>query len=466
MEIRDLLNYILEYAEKKGAEFVEARFQDKYSADLVYKNGEINTNIGSRNGIGIRVLVDGSWAFASTNKLSKENAEEIVSNAVSLAKNSASSKSEKIQLAEVEIIDEKAVSPRKISLLDISLEEKIKMIQEASKLKNDYSAVKSLQISYNEVIDKRIIFTNEGTRVEWEDMKPTVISYAVASKEGKIAGGYKSWSHTCGAEFFDLHPLDELVKSSCEKSTQLTDATLPPAGIHNLLLDHQMVGVLAHEAIGHTAEADLVLAGSFTQGKLGKKVCDERITIVDSPFKESTNWMGVGWLPFDDEGVKGKEVKIITNGVMTGYMTNRELATKLGVEPTGNARAYTFADEPIVRMRNTYIESGDMSFEELLEAIGDGYYLKSLQNGQADSSGEFMFGALEAFRITKGEITDEIFQGPVLTGNAFEVLSNIIGVGKDFVISLGSGSCGKIQPAKVDAGGPHIAVKAMLAGGN
>ncbi|MHA1223215.1 MAG: TldD/PmbA family protein, partial [Candidatus Heimdallarchaeaceae archaeon] len=329
----------------------------------------------------------------------------------------------------------------------------------------DFELIKSYMINYNEVIDKRLVATNEGTRVQWEDMKPTVIAYSVAIDEGKMASGYTSWSHTCGAEFFDLHPFDQLMIESAEKASRLAKASLPPSGITNLLLDHQLVGVLAHEAVGHTAEADLVLAGSFTKGKLNQKVCDERISLVDSPTLQGSNWEGSGWLPFDDEGVKGKKTYVIKEGIMENYMTNRALATELGVEATGNARAYTFKDEPIVRMRNTYIEAGDMSIEELYEAVGNGFLLLSLQNGQADSSSEFMFGAVECYEIKNGELTEKLYQNPVLTGNAFEVLNNVLGIGKEFETNLGSGFCGKEQPAKVDAGGPYLAVKAMLAGG-
>ena len=150
---------------------------------------------------------------------------------------------------------------------------------------------------------------------------------------------------------------------------------------------------------------------------------------------------------------------------MNGYLTNRAYATEFGLEATGNARAYTFSDEPIVRMRNTYIEPSDMSFEELCEAVGDGYMLLTLQNGQADSNSEFMFGAVEGYKIKNGELTDELYQNPVLTGNAFEALSNIIGIGKEFDMNLGMGFCGKEQPAKVDAGGPFLAMRTMLAGG-
>ncbi|MHA1686152.1 MAG: TldD/PmbA family protein [Candidatus Heimdallarchaeaceae archaeon] len=462
---RELLIDGLNEGDRAGAEYVEIRYQDKYIANYQFKDGEFNSNVGSREGVCVRVLFEGSWGLASTNNISSESIIQAVRDAISLARGTRNYKSEPVTLAEVDIVEEKAVSPRKIDLRDIDIDTKIQRILEAVKHAEHHPSVKSLIISYNEMIDHRIVITNEGTRVEWEDMKPTVMAYAVAIENGKFASGYSSWSHTCGGEFFNLHPFDELVEEAATKATKLVHATLPPAGVQSLLLDPQLVGVLAHEAVGHTAEADLVLAGSFTKGKLGQKVCDERITLVDAPTKEGTKWMGAGWLPFDDEGVRGRTVEIIKNGIMNGYMTNRALAAELNVEPTGNARAFTFGDEPIVRMRNTYIEPGDMSIEELAEAIGTGFMLRSLQNGQADSSGEFMFGVVEAFAIKDGEITDEIYQGPVLTGNAFKVLSNIIGIGKEFDINLGSGFCGKEQPAKVDAGGPYLAVKAMLAGG-
>ena len=468
MDHSDLFEKCIEEGEKLGASYVELRYQDKYLGNFQLRDGELSSTTGSREGVCIRALVDGSWGLSSTNHVNKNEILKAINNAVTMAKNSSPAKEKREALAEVKVFEEDLVSPRKRSLADMAIEDKIQLILDASKAAKDFPTVRSLIINYNEIIDKRVIYTNEGTRVKWEDMKPTLMTYAVAIDEGKMASGYTSWSHTCGLEFFDWHPIEPMVIEASEKATRLVKAPQPPSGIAKMLLDPQLVGVLAHEAVGHTAEADLVQAGSFTQGKIGERVCDESITLIDTPFKQSPQnpWMGAGWLPFDDEGVKGKDTVIIENGIMKKYLVNRAFAHELNVEPTGNARAYLFFDEPIVRMRNTFIESGDMSFDELCEAIGNGYYLQSLQNGQADSSGEFMFGAVEAIEVKNGELTDNSFQNPVLTGNAFEVLSSIIGVGTDFEVSLGQGFCGKEQPAKVDAGGPHIAIEAMLAGGN
>ena len=462
---KELLIDGLDEGEKLGADYVELRYQDKYLGNFTYRDGDLNSTTGSRQGICVRVLIDGSWGLATTSSIEKEDIFKTIRSATSMARSSSTHKEKKIKLAEVEIAEDDLKSPRKIDLLSIPVDEKLQKIIEAAKIQQEFPLVKSMNITYNEVVDKRIVVTNEGTRVSWETMIPTMMAYAVAIEEGKMASGFASWSHTCGAEFFDLHPVDEVVRDAHDKATKLVKASMIPAGVSNVLLDPQLVGVLAHEAVGHTAEADLVMMGSFTQGKLGQKVCDERITLVDEPVTEGSNWMGSGWLPYDDEGVRGRRVDIIKDGIMNGYLVNRAFATEFGLEATGNARAYTFSDEPIVRMRNTYIEPNDMSFEELCEAVGEGYMLRTLQNGQADSNSEFMFGAVEGYKITKGELTDELYQNPVLTGNAFEALSNIIGVGKEFDMNLGMGFCGKEQPAKVDAGGPFLAMRTMLAGG-
>jgi TldD protein len=145
------------------------------------------------------------------------------------------------------------------------------------------------------------------------------------------------------------------------------------------------------------------------------------------------------------------------------YLHNRETAAHFGVEPTGNARAWEYADEPLIRMRNTYIEPGSQTLEEILASTPDGYFLDGARNGQADSTGEFMFGVERAYRIRNGKLA-ELLRGVTITGNAFEVLQSVDAVSRDFLWDLGSGHCGKGQPAKVDAGGPYIRCRAIVGG--
>jgi len=155
--------------------------------------------------------------------------------------------------------------------------------------------------------------------------------------------------------------------------------------------------------------------------------------------------------------------EIIRNGLLVSYLHNRESAAQFGVEPTGNARAWEYSDQPLIRMRNTYMAPGNMTLEEMIAATKDGYLLEGPRNGQADSSGEFMFGVQEARRIRDGKLGD-LVRGVVISGIAFDVLKTVDAVSDSFKWDLGSGYCGKGQPAKVDAGGPYVRCEVLLGG--
>ncbi|NHK32286.1 MAG: TldD/PmbA family protein [Asgard group archaeon] len=456
----DIITKAIEFGRDLNAEFIDVRYQNKYVANYQSQDGELTVDSGSRRGFSTRALVGGAMGFASTTSIKLEDLKKTIEKAVSLAKVAAPSKKEKIKLADVKSYKDSLISPRIKSLQDISVTDKINMIKEAEKAYKEFEEVKSYTLTYSEIIDDRIVMNSEGAQIQQKTMIPTVGALAVASRETKIAPYFEAWSKAKGFELLDEHPLIELVRFASNAAVRNLDASLPPGGPNKVVIDHTSVGILAHEAVGHCAEADLVDGGSFLKGKLGEKVCSEMVTIVDEPVLDDS----AGWLPYDDEGTKGKKVDIIKNGVLNGYLFNREYAAKMDGEPTGNARAFNFNDEPIIRMRNTYFEAGDMTEEELIEAVKDGYYVTGMMNGQADSSGEFMVGTGQALKIEKGKLTDEVFIGPTMTGNAFEVLSSAIGLAKKIGLNIGQGFCGKTQAAKVDAGGPRLACTVIFGG--
>ncbi|GAI07032.1 unnamed protein product, partial [marine sediment metagenome] len=131
--------------------------------------------------------------------------------------------------------------------------------------------------------------------------------------------------------------------------------------------------------------------------------------------------------------------------------------------PTGNARAFEYSDEPLIRMRNTYIEPGNHELEDMILEIKKGYLLKGPMSGQADANAEFMFGVQEAYEIKNGKL-GKLLRGATISGQAFEVLNSVDAVSKDFQWDLGSGYCGKKQYAKVDAGGPYLRCKLIIGG--
>ena len=116
-------------------------------------------------------------------------------------------------------------------------------------------------------------------------------------------------------------------------------------------------------------------------------------------------------------------------------------------------------------MSNTFLEPGDLSFEELIEDIKDGIYLKGSRGGQVDTGkGIFQFNATEAYKIENGELNDH-FRDVSLSGNILETLNGVDGIGSDFKLSVGY--CGKGgQTAPVGDGGPHTRILNAIVGGS
>lgn len=250
---------------------------------------------------------------------------------------------------------------------------------------------------------------------------------------------------------------DTLYKKVMEKR----NGVWAEAGEKTVILGGELAGMLAHEAVGHTVEADLVAGGSVASKMLGKRVGSDLVNLTDF----ANEALGAPCpLPVyvDDEGTKAVDDVIIKDGILVGYINNRESAAKYGMEPTGNARAYSFSDEPLIRMRNTAILPGKDSLEEMISTVKDGYYLIDTNNGQADTTGEFMFGISMGYEIKDGKLGRAILD-TTLSGVAFEMLKTVDMVSDNMSWSS-SGFCGKKQPMPVGLGGPEIRCRAMIGG--
>ncbi len=244
--------------------------------------------------------------------------------------------------------------------------------------------------------------------------------------------------------------------SRCEDFIQ--NAKPVVAGSYPVVLAPIVTGVFAHESFGHKSEADFMLGDEAMarEWQLGKKVGSDVLTI-----RETGVYEGSGYVPYDDEGTKSSDTYLIKNGVLCGRLHSATTASALGEELTGNARAINCDYEPIVRMTNTFIEGGESSLEELLAPIKHGYYVLSLKHGSGMST--FTIAPSLAYEIVNGKIGKPV-KIAVLTGNVFETLGLIDGVGNDKqILSFVTGGCGKMEqyPLNVGMGGPHIRVSKM-----
>lgn len=439
--------------------YAELRHHRRETFRASIKDGKIESiTDGVVEGTCARVLVDGSWGFASTTNSEPRGVEEILRGAYSLARASRSKKRRHVRLASLKPYVGRYETPMKRDPKNSDRGELIELLLDVDRMVRGYSkAVVSENIGFNIVDDEVIFLSSEGAEISQRIVRCFGGVTVVAREGGQISSAIESIGSQSGLEVLEEAPLMEAGMMAAERACRLVSSRVAPAGVYPVILENKIVGLLAHEAVGHCSEADLVYGGSFLADKVGVRVASEKITLIDDGLYPN----GFGSMRYDDEGVPTQRTVIIEQGVCRGFLHSRETAQEFGVAPTGNARAWSFEYDPIIRMRNTYIEPGDWSLEELAEDIGEGYFLKGGLSGQADFHGEFMFGTQEAVRIRNGEFGESL-RGVTISGNAFEVLGYVDAVGRDFAMRIGM--CGKEQVNYVGMGGPSLRMRLLLGG--
>lgn len=458
----ELLEKVMSYA--KG--WTEIRYHNKLVNSVTIRKGELEESSSiEKKGVGIRVLINGTFGFSSTSQLKKESLIYALNEATVAARDASVNKKKKVEgLQSTELARGEFKPDINDPVESHSLEEKLSLVRTIEEqMRGSSPLIQSATCSYKESLDEKYILTSDGARARILDSKPEFRTTAVAVKDNEMQVGSRAIGVTGGwADLFREESPEELADKSVKLAIDLLSASYPEGERAWVILDPGIVGLIAHEAIGHTVEADWVLSGSIVKDKLGQFVASKLVTLVDSGPSQIEPHAG-GVVLVDDEGVPTQRTVIIEQGVLRSYLHNRESAKLFGVSPTGNARAWSYSNEPIIRMRNTYIEPGSSELEELISGTKHGYLLKVPVGGQADANAEFMFGVREAYRIENGKV-GELMRGVTISGQAFDVLKSCDAVSKEFKWGLGAGRCGKTQPAKVDAGGPYIRCKAIIGG--
>ena len=293
--------------------------------------------------------------------------------------------------------------------------------------------------------DLRFDYQSVGLRLDWE-----------------LAEGEKHFS-----EIFDrskttvegLYGHEQALRERFEESKRFLQEAVPvEPGMYPVVLSPLAAGVFAHESFGHKSEADFMVGDQAMkeEWKIGTQVGTDILSIVDSGLMP-----GAGYVPYDDEGTRAGSTYLLKKGVLSGRLHSASTAADLEENPTGNARAMDFEYEPIVRMTTTYIEAGERSFEELLEGIETGVYIKTLNHGSGLST--FTLAPSMAYYIRGGVLAEPVAIS-VVTGNVFKTLNLIEGLSEEHeLLSFSMGGCGKMEqfPLPVGFGGPYVRVKEL-----
>ncbi|MEL6549276.1 MAG: metalloprotease TldD [Pseudomonadota bacterium] len=241
-------------------------------------------------------------------------------------------------------------------------------------------------------------------------------------------------------------------------------AEAAPAGVMDVVLGAGWPGILLHEAVGHGLEGDFNRKGtSAFAGLMGQEVAAKGVTVLDDGTMPDRR----GSITFDDEGTPSAKNVLIEDGVLVGYMQDRQNARLMGVAPTGNGRRESYAHIPMPRMTNTYMLAGDADPASMVADLKDGIYAVGFGGGQVDiTNGKFVFSCTEAYRVKNGQVGAPV-KGATLIGDGATALKHIRGIGNDFALDPGIGNCGKAgQWVPVGVGQPSLMIGGLTVGGS
>ncbi len=440
----------------------ELRQQQNKSRSVGIISGNLTSNSRSEvSGVSARVYKDGVYGFSSMAEISDDAARSVLGAATENAKFMASRAGRPASIAPVatdavvrdcNVSDpEQKVYTEFAKELDGYIEKKYKNLSG----RGVYIRCDSMEklIAVSDGADGHTIIPRSYVYIRMTAETPSGVPVELFEPFGGFG--------TFDTVFTSPESLYEKVDGVYERIMKKREGVYAEAGERTCILSGTLAGMLAHEAVGHTVEADLVLGGSVAAHCLGKQVASPIVNLTDFAHDAFGAPCPLPvWL--DDEGVAAQDEPIIVDGVLRGYMNSRESAERFGMVPHGNARAYLFSDEPLIRMRNTAIHPGKNTLEEMIAGVSDGYYFTDTNNGQADTTGEFMFGVCMGYEIKNGKLGRALLD-TTISGVAFEMLKTVDMI-SDTVEWSSSGFCGKKQPMPVGLGGPAVRCRITVGG--
>ncbi len=465
--MQDLADFAIQYLQKKGASYVEAKYQEIESNGFLVKNNSLDiSSFDFIRGIGIRFLANKRLGFLSTNVLDKKELIKQVDNSLKICRRTKIS--ENVEFSDEEANNAKYSVKQRVKLSDVSAEEKIKALMEAEKeIRSVNTKIESTYLHLNDFNTISYYVNTDGSKIQSE-IPGAEFVYVVGVREGnKTSQRYSTFGGTGGFEIIKRFEIGSRLKSEVmAMSNNLKNGKKPPSGVVDVVLGPEVTGIIAHESGGHPYEADRILGREAAQagesfvskGMIGHKLGSEAVTVVDDPTLEES----YGFYLYDDEGVKARRKFILKNGVINEFLHNRQTAKTMGLKSNGSSRANAFDKEPIIRMSNTFFLPGDYKEEELIGDIKLGIYIKNFMEWNIDDRRiNQKYVGSESYLIENGEIKHPII-APKIETTTFKLYPSIDACGKN--LEFNGGSCGKSEPMQgipVFLGGPSIRVRGL-----
>jgi TldD protein len=326
------------------------------------------------------------------------------------------------------------------------------------------SRVRQVSVSFGATWQVIEILRGDGE--SYRDVRPLVrvnISVVAGDGDRQEAGSYGYGGREGFSRFLETQAWQSAADDAVRQALINLAAVPAPAGEMDVVLGPGWPGVMLHEAVGHGLEGDFNRKQtSAFAGLMGQRVASKGVTVVD----DGTIGQRRGSLSIDDEGTPSNRTVLIEDGLLVGYMQDRQNARLMGMRPTGNGRRQSYAHVPMPRMTNTYMLAGECDPQEIIASVKDGIYAVNFGGGQVDiTSGKYVFQVTEAYKIEGGKLAQPL-KGAMLIGNGPTDLNRIGMVGNDLKLDPGIGTCGKNgQGVPVGVGQPTLRMDRITVGG-
>ncbi|MFM5266933.1 metalloprotease TldD [Aeromonas caviae] len=459
--LQQLLGSLMSHQVEFGDLYFQRSWHESWMLeDCIVKDGSYNID----QGVGVRAVSGEKTGFAYSDELSLLALQQSVTAARGIAAAGAHGKVKAWARTEANLL-----YPALDPLQTLDKQQKIALLEQMDKFARSLDpAINQVMASISGVYEEILVAATDGTLAA--DVRPLVrLSVTVIAEKGDRrergsagGGGRFGYDH-----FLELDGLESrafgYVREAVRQALVNLEAIDAPAGTMPVVLGAGWPGVLLHEAVGHGLEGDFNRKGSSAfAGRIGEQVASKHCTIVDDGTLPGRR----GSVSIDDEGTPGGYNVLIENGILKGYLQDKQNARLMGVPLTGNGRRESYAALPMPRMTNTYMLAGQYDPAEIIASVKKGIYAPNFGGGQVDiTSGKFVFSASEAYLIEDGRITAPI-KGATLIGNGPEAMSQVSMVGRDLALDRGVGVCGKEgQSVPVGVGQPTLKLDQLTVGG-
>jgi TldD protein len=460
--MRDLTQRALDTASQLGAAYADVRIVRRRDESIAVKSGRLEgVAMGETEGFGVRVLVDGAWGFASSHRLELDEADRVAGLAVRIARASATALRHRVTLDDRPPAHGTFETPVAEDPFALPLERKIGDLLAADAAAMGVRGIAFTESMYAAQREWKTFAATDGSYTE------QTITHVGSAVEANAIEGDEHQRRSCpdagggwnaaGYEYVRGLDLATHAARYAEEAVALLTAPQCPPGRRTIILDPAQLYLQIHESCGHPTELDRVFgmeasyAGTsfLTTDKLesGFRYGSDLVTIV----ADATAPGGMGTFGWDDEGVAAQSVPLIQNGILSGYLSSRETAPRIGRRSGGAMRADGWNRIPLIRMTNiNLLPVPGMSLDDIVADTDDGLYLGANRSWSIDDRRlNFQFATEIAWEVKGGKL-GRILKNPTYTGITYEFWRGCDAVGDaSSYRMLGTPNCGKGEPGQV-----------------